>query len=262
MTKPTITSPRVLFWDIETSLQTAAVFKLFGEDYINHENLIQERYIICASWKWAGDKKVESVSILDDPKLFAKDPFSDYHVCKVLYEVLSQADVIVAHNGDGFDLKYLRTRLIINGFPPLPPVATLDTLKTARSLFMFNSNRLDYLGKILGVGRKIKTSPGLWLKMLQGDFSGMPEMVKYNKQDVLLLEDVFNKLAPHMPNHINRELFGQKVGCPRCGSKHVQSRGLHRAITKVYQRFQCQSCHGWFKSIKAEPVNAATSRAL
>lgn len=252
---------KILFWDIETSLQTAAVFKLFGEDYIDHNNLLSERFVICASWKWLGENKVHSVSVLDNAKLFAKDAQNDKHVCQKLHEVLSEADVIIAHNGDSFDTKFVETRMLHHGLPALAPITSIDTYKVAKSRFMFNSNKLDYIGKFLGVGRKIHTRSGLWLDVLQGNKSAIKDMVDYNKGDVELLERVFMKLRPYIPNHINRELFGH-VGCPRCGSKKVQSRGYHKAISRVYRRFQCQSCFGWFRNNANEKGFNTKSRVL
>jgi len=243
--------PKILIYDIETSLQLAAVFQLKDNNWINPENLVLERHLISVCWKWLGDKKVQSVSLLDDAKRFANDPHDDRHVAEVFHKVLSEADVIVAHNGDQFDYKYLKTRMLFHGLPVLPPVNSIDTYKVVKQQFNFNANRLDYVGKYLGLGGKKHTPNGLWLDVLKGDKKAIKTMVEYNKRDVTLLEAVFLKLRPYIPNHINRELFG-KSGCPRCGSRKIQSRGFHRAITKLYRRFQCQSCSGWFKQLTAE----------
>lgn len=253
--------PKILYWDIETSLQLAAIFSLANNDWIDPQNLVTERYIICASWQWEGESKVHSVSVLDNPELYAKDPHNDYHVCSVLHAIMSEADVIVHHNGDSFDKRYLDTRLLVNGLPALPPVASIDTYKVAKSRLMLNSNKLDYIGKLLGVGRKIKTSHGLWLKVLNGDTQAIKQMVIYNKGDVTLLRNVFLKLRPYISSHVNRELFGG-TGCPRCGSKKVQYRGYHRAISRVYRRLQCQSCQGWFREATNDRSFTAKSRVL
>lgn len=245
--------PRVLYYDIETSLQLAAIFGLAHNDYISPEALVTERSLICAAWKWDDGKKVEAVSTLDDPKRYAKDPHDDTHVVKVLHGVLSQADVVIGHNSDSFDNRYVNTRILKLGLDPLPPVATIDTYRIAKQKFLLNSNKLDYIGKYLGLGQKIKTTPGLWMRVMQGDKKAVEEMVAYNKQDVLLLEKVFLKLQPYCSTHINRELYGGEVGCPRCGSVDVQSRGTHKAISKTYRRFQCQDCGGWFRLLKSEP---------
>lgn len=252
--------PKIVIWDVENSHTVAAVFQLMNNDYISHENVLQERYLISASWKLLGEKKVHSVSVLDDPKLFRKDPHNDRHVVETLHKVLSEADVIVAHNGDNFDIKLTEGRMLFHGLPALPPIPSIDTLKVAKSRLLLLSNKLDYLARFLGFGKKIPTRNELWLQVLQGDKKAIEEMVKYNKHDVVLLEKVFLKLQPYCANHINRQLFGLE-GCPRCGSKQYQSRGFHRAISRTYRRFQCNSCHGWWKSTKPEG-KATSSRVL
>lgn len=256
-----MTKPRILFWDIETSLQPVAVFQLAHNDWIDPSNILEERYVIAASWLWEGETKVHSVSVLDDPKRYKKNPHDDFHVIETLHKVLGEADVIVAHNGDSFDKRYVDTRILVHGLDPLPPVTSIDTYKVAKSKFYLNSNKLDYIGKLLRVGQKVKTSPGLWMRVLNGEKQAVREMVDYNQQDVLLLEKVFKKLKPYVANHINRELFGG-VGCPRCGSTKIQSRGVHRAITKTYQRFQCQGCSGWFRQLRADEGSTTKYRVL
>lgn len=254
--------PKIILWDIETTHNLAAVFKLTQNDYINSENITQERYIVCAAWKELGKTKVSAVSTLDDPKRFQTDPHDDYHVVKTLHKVLSEADVIIAHNGDSYDIKFTEARMLIQGLPPLPPITKIDTLSAARGRFLFNANNLNYLGNILKVGAKKPTKTGLWLKVLQGDKKAILEMVRYNKQDVALLERVFRKLQPYIANHVNRQLFrGTGLDCPRCGSKKTQARGIHKALTRTYQRYQCQDCGGWFRNLKAA-TKSTTTRVL
>lgn len=253
--------PKIILWDVENSHTLAAVFQLFNNDYISHENIIQERFLISAAWKELGEKKVHSVSVLDNPKLFKKDPCNDLHVVKTLHKVLSSADVIIAHNGDQFDIKLTEGRMLAQGLPALPPIPSIDTLKVAKSRLLLLSNKLDYLARYLGFGKKISTKNELWLRVLQGDKSAIEKMVTYNKHDVVLLEKVFLKLRPYCANHINRQLFGSTEGCPRCGSNHIQSRGTHKAISRVYRRWQCQDCGGWFRSTLNEKVKV-TSRML
>src|SRR5882724_11852296 len=106
---------RTLIYDIETSLQTAAIFDLKYNDYISPENLLSERYVISVCWQWLGESKIHSVSVLDDPSRFSRDPGDDTYVLREFAKVLAQADVIVAHNGDAFDYRYLKTRMLIKG---------------------------------------------------------------------------------------------------------------------------------------------------
>jgi len=257
-------APKIVLWDIETSHNLAAVFNLAHNDYINPDNILQERYIVCAAWKTLGEKKISAAATIDHID-YEVDPHNDKHVVTKLHDVLSDADVIVAHNGDQYDIKFTEGRMLYHGLPPLPPIVKLDTLKTARNRFLLNSNKLDYLGNFLGVGRKKPTTNGLWLGVLKGNRDAVREMVRYNKQDVALLERVFLKLRPYMDNHINQQLFKEGMGpntCPRCGSTRTKSKGLHHTITQVYQRRVCLKCGGWYRSRKAEKPARTEVRVL
>ena len=254
--------PRVLLYDIESSLMPVAVFELIHNDYISPENILAERHLICAAWKWSDETKIHSVSLLDDPKRFKRDIHDDRHVVETLHTIMSEADVLVGHNSDSFDKRYIDTRILKLGLPALPPITSLDTYKTAKSRLLCASNKLDYLAQFLGVGKKMKTSHGLWLRVMQGDKEAIKEMEKYNKVDVEILEKVFLKLRPYMSNYVNRELYGAGVECPRCGSSDIQSRGTHKAVSRVYQRYQCQECGGWFKLQKADAGTTTKYRVL
>ena len=253
--------PKTLIYDIETSLELVSVFGLKYNDFIPPENIVLERHLISVCWKWLGESKIHQVSILDDPKRFARDPHDDRYVCEVFHKILSEADCLVAHNGDSFDYKYLQTRFLVHGLPPTPPVTSIDTYKIAKQRFLLNSNKLDYIGKLLGFGGKKPTPKGLWLDVLKGDKKAIKIMVDYNRRDVDLLDKVFKKFIPYIPNFISRELFGG-TGCPRCGSNKVQSRGLYHAITRTYRRFQCNTCHGWYRLLKSEIGSTTQHRVL
>lgn len=234
---------KILLWDIETWPLETTTWTLFPKGPLDHKQLKRDFGIICVAWKWLGQSKVHAVAV--DPK----DPFNDLEVVKKIHEVIAEADVIVAHNGDDFDHKKLNTRIIYHGLPPLPPIKTIDTLKVARKHFGFSSNRLDYLGKYLGVGRKIPTHYDLWLEIMEGNATALKYMVKYNKQDVLLLEDVYLKLRPFMQQHPNRNLTSRHAPvCPVCGSKDVTKQGFKHSRTATKQQYQCRAegCRAWF----------------
>ena len=172
---------RILIWDIETFPNIMARHSLWHQGDPNC--ILQEKSIICIAYKWLGEKKTHILSILDNPERFKKDIFDDTDILKQMSEVLSDADMLVHHNGDKFDLKVLNGRLAMKGIPPAPPVMCYDTLKVAKRVFKFNSNRLDYLGKALGVGGKRETPKGLWLECLKGKKTAIKEMMAYNKRD-------------------------------------------------------------------------------
>lgn len=240
--------PVVMFWDIETSLIIATTFSLFPER-LPHDGILQDWFIISGAWKKAGEKQVHSVSVADFKRKAVDD---DYEVCKALREALEGVDILIHHNGDKFDMKRLTARLIYHGLPPLPKITTIDTLKEARKVAQFTSNRLDYLGTFLIGAGKADHPQGWWLAATQGDMGVVKDMVKYNKTDVIRLEEVYNRLRPYMKNppHFG-VMLGKERGhsCQSCGSHNVKKNGIRiSASGGKRQELQCQDC-GHYSSV-------------
>ena len=128
-----------------------------------------------------------------------------------------------------------------------PTYNTIDTLKVARSKFRFNSNRLDYIGKFLGLGQKNHTNFDLWKDiMLKNDKTAMNTMIDYCIQDVVLLEKVHKALNNHIPAKTHYGvIFGQDKGsCPECGSDNIvvnQRRTTASGVKKI--QYICKTCH-------------------
>lgn len=238
-----MTKPKILIWDIETFPNIVMSWSLWVDGMLPPDNIVQERSMICGAWKWYGEKTVHSVSI--DPA----NPTDDYEVVAVLHEVVSSADAIVHHNGDKFDMRWLRARSVFHGLPPIPPVIQIDTKKIAKAAFYFNSNKLDYLATFLGIGRKIKTEFGLWKECLKGNETALAKMVKYCKHDIALLEQVYEALTPYIPSRLNRVLFADREVCQHCGSKHIQYRGFYYTRTNKFRRYSCTECGTWSRSL-------------
>lgn len=231
--------PRILLWDIETTPMIVTTWGLF-KPHLDHANIRQESFIISGAWKWAEEDEVNAVSIN------IRNPKNDRPVISALHKVLSMADVLVGHNGDKFDLRKFNARAIYHNLRPLPPIPTVDTLKVARKLFYFNSNRLDYLGKFLCGTGKIPTNYDLWMKIMDKDAEALEKMVKYNKVDVLVLEKVYKRLRPYMRNHPNTALYRDAVCCAACGSEKYEKRGFHYLIATRRQRYRCNECGAWW----------------
>lgn len=245
--------PNILVWDLETTPNRGYFWGLWNQN-IQYNALDKERSIICGSWKQLDEPPVYTTSVLDNKKAFKRDVYDDYYVVKKLREVIAEADLLIAHNGDKYDLKFFNSRCIFNGFPPIPAkLPTVDTLKVAKKHFRFNSNRLDYIGTHLLGEHKLETSKGLWLTIVRDDtpyetrVKAVEEMIAYNQQDVILLEDVYKELRPFMDNHPNMNLLYETDGhaCPNCGSFDLHKRGFSFTRTSTKQRFQCQSCKAW-----------------
>ncbi len=176
---------------------------------------------------------------------YRKNKTNDKELVKELWELLNEAEIVIAHNGDQFDIKKLNMRFVAHKLPPPSPYKTIDTLKIARRYFNFSSNKLDELARQLKLGRKvIHTGKDLWFKCMSGDLKAWKLMKKYNKWDVILLEKLYLRLRPFMTMHPH--YVGHKV-CHVCGSPRVIKRGFDRLVGSRKQRYQCQSCGAWWR---------------
>ena len=234
--------PKILFYDLETFPNEGLFWDLKVDGYLSHESITKERNIICGSWKWQGEKEVNSICVTPT------HPRNDRKVVEKLHSVIKQADAIVHHHGDSFDLPWLKARCVYWGLEPLPPVIKIDTRKIARANFYFNSNKLDYLARYLGLGEKIRTDYNLWKDCLKGDEKALEKMVRYNKRDVVLLEYVFDILLPWIPAKLNQVLFAEREVCQHCGSNKIQYRGFHYTRSNKFRRYQCKDCGSWSRS--------------
>jgi DNA polymerase elongation subunit (family B) len=245
--KPVSPKPRILFIDIETFPNVAYVWGKYQQDVIEYK---QETCIATYAAKWL-DEPVFAKA-LNDYDGYKGNSYDDKDLVADMWKLLDEADIVVAHNGDDFDVRVMKARFMYHGHFPPRPFKTVDTKKVAKKAARFNSNRLDDIGNYFGLGRKIKTDFSLWRGCIEGDSASWAKMVKYNKQDVVLLEKVYKKLLPWINNHPNMLLFDPSAVCPKCSSQSVQYRGYAVTSTRRYRRFQCQKCGGWGRSAKSE----------
>lgn len=112
---------------------------------------------------------------------------------------LEKADYVSTYYGTGFDLPYLNTRLLLNGERPLHQIRHVDVYYTARFKLKLNRNRLQnleeaFFGDEDGEELKTRIKPGIWRRALQGSQADLDYIIHHCKNDVILLENVFDKL--------------------------------------------------------------------
>lgn len=231
---------KILFLDIETSPNLAYVWGLWQQNVAINQ-MVNSTEVICFGARWYGQRKVHFSSVHHDGKA---------EMLKAIHELLDEADAVVGWNSAAFDMKHLRREFIENGMLPPSPTKDIDLMKVARQQFKFPSNKLDYVAQKLGVGQKVKHSGfDLWVNCMAGDEKAWREMKKYQIQDVDLLVDLYEKFMPWIKNHPAH--INETIACVNCNSNHIQSRGLARTTTGVYQRYQCQGCGRWMRGTKA-----------
>lgn len=237
-----MTELKILLLDIETAPSLGWVWGKYEQDVIEFD---QEWFMLCFTAKWVGSNKTITAALPDFAE-YQKNPMDDKELMRKLWDLVDEADIIVAHNGDSFDIKKMNSRFIINGLTPPSPYRTIDTRKISKKYFGFNSNKLDDLGKTLGLGAKLTTGGfKLWKDCMEGKSEAWKKMKAYNKQDVLLLEQIYLKLRPWFKTHPNIGINVDKQACHVCGSVNTQKRGYNYAKTSRYQRICCTDCGAW-----------------
>ena len=242
MTKQNLkTKRRRLFFDIETSPNIGLFWEAGYKKNITTDNIIRERAIICICYKWEDEKEVYAL------QWDAKQ--NDKRMLEQFVKVANTANELVGHNGDKFDLAWIRTRCLFHGIDMFPNYQTIDTLKVARSKFRFQSNRLNYIAEFLGLGGKIKTEFNLWKDiLLNKDKVAMEKMIKYCKKDVSLLEEVYKLLNSHIaPKTHYGVVFGEDRGsCPECGAGSedlIKNNTVVTASGLTRIQYKCKVCN-------------------
>lgn len=236
---------RILFWDLETAPTEAYIWKLWKEN-IGVNQIIEPGRVLCWSAGWRGEDEIEYGSEWGD---------GEEKMIRRLHALLSEADVNVTYNGNHFDIPTINSAFLKLGLSPPAPSKSVDLYQVVKKRFRLLSNRMDYVAKHVGLEGKIDTGGfKLWSDVLRGDKGAQEAMLEYNIQDVVVLENLYDKLLPWIPNHPQQGHFSEGGHvCPTCGSGNVQRRGMHRTKVLSYQRYQCIDCGSWSRDRIRDP---------
>jgi uncharacterized protein YprB with RNaseH-like and TPR domain len=141
------------------------------------------------------------------PKVFRADKLNkkwrttrsdDSEVVKAIVAELSEYDIWVAHNGNRFDVPFLRTRMAKWGMAPLPVRKLIDPVFLARNKLKMSYNSLEKLAGFLGVNSKTEVTGDHWLSAaLDGSRESMDYIVAHCIEDVKVLEKIIGKLKAY-----------------------------------------------------------------
>lgn len=224
---------KILLVDIEWRPAKAFVWQPWGEN-IHPEKIIEDGGLLCVGMKWFGERETIVVSEWEH---------SHEGMLAIVHEHMSEADAIIGYNSDRYDIPKLNGEFVLHGFDPIPPLTSIDLIKTVKK-FGFFMNRLAFIGPFLGIGKKVAHEGfSLWTKVMAGDTKAQDRMIRYCRQDVVLTEKLYRRIRPFIKNHPH--LGDVKGECGACGSNHVQSRGYRRTKSYRIQRLQCVKCGSW-----------------
>lgn len=255
-------TPRVLFLDIETAPATGFFWGHTHETDII--KVLASSFILSYAYQWMHEEEIHFKGLPDYP-LYKENLSNDFFLLQDLKNLMDAANVIIAHNGDRFDIRTIQGRFIRYNIGPPSPFKQLDTLKVCQSQFRLESNRLDFVAQYLGIGAKLPhTGLDLWERCMKGDLEAWETMEQYNKHDVYLLKEVYHVIRPYIKNHPNLNLFVDTTGlepprepappCPVCLSHHTKRAGRTVLVARQYQQFKCLDCGKYYKGGRALPI--------
>ena len=237
--------PKILLFDIETALMEVYVWGLYKQR-IPHTNIIKDKdgsekswFVLSWAAKWLFDDNVQSDIVTPSESKSRNDK----RILKSIWKLLDEAEIVIGHNLDRFDIRKLNARFIDNDINPPSPFRSIDTLKVARKEFAFVSYKQDFLTKHFELENKLKTEFQLWVDCMQGDQSRLDEMAKYNRHDVMGLEQVYLKLRPYIKNHPNLGVLVDMDVCPTCGCEYLdETDSVYFTTANKFPVYRCQGC--------------------
>lgn len=237
---------KILLYDIETSYIVAGVWGIWN---VNAATVLQDWQILCFAWKWLGEKKVHVLG-QDDFSDFKPGELNDKSLVEKLHELFSEADIVIAHNGNSFDQKKVQARMMIHHMDPPLPYKQIDTKTEMKKVAAHTSNKLSDLNRSLSLEHKLDAGGiSTWTGCMQGDKKAFKKMKAYNKGDIVALEELYLLERPWMKTHpALNSLLDRPDACPKCGSDKIWSAGKYTATnTQKREYFRCGNCRGMVK---------------
>ncbi len=241
---------KVLVFDIETSPILAFVWDLWDQN-IALNQIVKDRHVISWSAKWLGSPESE-VMYADKRDTAWGD---DKALCKKLWKLLDEADIVITQNGKKFDTPRMNARFLVHGFRPPSPYTHLDTYQIAKGVFDFPSKKLEYMTSVINKKYKKllhKKFPGqlLWNECLAGNKQAWNELKLYNIHDVLATEELYMTMRAWTPT-TSPNVFtvsDKKYMCGTCGEKNkMDTVKPKRMNSGMYYQFRCRICGAFQK---------------
>lgn len=245
-----LSKPKLLFYDIETSLAKSYHFSQWKVN-LSQKQKIQESHLLSHAWAW-GEGEVTG-SILTREEMLAHDPERLVLEC---WSLLDNCDVLVAHNGKRFDVRKVNSYFLQYGLPPPSPYRVIDTLLIAKQKFALPFNSLAYLAEFLNVEQKIDTGGvDLWIQCDQGSQGALDKMNEYCMGDIVTLRSVYNHLISWSNDGVNLALYSDHgASCPHCSGDNVsviEGKYAH-TVARKYQVYRCSDCSAVLRSNKMQ----------
>lgn len=228
-----------LFYDIETSFCQGSFWRPGYNQTITPEQILRYAQIICVSWKWEGEDKIHHLD-------WGLEEQCDKKLLQVFIEQLDSADEIVAHNGDRFDIKWIRARAAFHGIDMRPRYQAIDTYKLCKKYLALPSYKLGAIANYYSLESK-KDPGGLqtWIDVIVNKKKeALERMLEYCDGDIITLEAVFNHLRTYFEHSLNYAALHDcdKFMCPECSSEPRLDKTYTTKMGVVRRSMRCKKC--------------------
>jgi uncharacterized protein YprB with RNaseH-like and TPR domain len=150
------------------------------------------------SWsiKYRNGKLKHDIITRDD---IMSGDFDKRIVESLLEELNNNIDIAVTYYGTGFDIPFLRSRVLHWGhlFPDYGSKYHFDLYYRVRSLLKLHRNSLAAASAFFGIEGKTPIKIETWNKARYGDKKALKEVLVHNDGDVDILEKLFDRLEDY-----------------------------------------------------------------
>lgn len=245
---------KMLYIDIEKTFAFSGHYQQWGVN-LAQEAKLKESYILSFSYAW-GDGDIRSEVLKAEAirgdllrSIVQNDVTTDIDFDLVLkiWHLLDQANVVVAHNGRGYDIKEINAAFLRYNLPLPSPYKVIDTLSIAKKMFRIPFKSLKYLAQYLNVTQKISNDGNKFWKLASIGYSDeiLESMAAYNRGDIQTLREVYLKLRGYSNDGVNLATFNDssELACPNCGHHNVSKLNKLATTTRYqYEAYRCGNC--------------------
>ena len=251
--------PKILYWDLESSLMGTLTFGLWNQN-ITGNRITKHSHLLSNSWAF-DDEPPQGVRLTPEQ---VRDG-DDLDVVVDTIRAIEQCDVMITFNGRKYDQKLLKTRALVHNLPPIKfPSAHIDIMQEVKSNFRFPSNSMQNVSLYLGEhGKLATTGRNLWERCYKWEDyedcdKALAEMLEYGLIDIIATRDLFKRMKGWFKSSVNLGLITKDINgentkdnhtlmCPHCASEDVDKIGS-KAYTSVssFDIYRCgeKDCRG------------------
>ena len=147
---------------------------------------------------WAMKEKGGTVTtdVITKEELFSGK--EDRRLVESVIEEMKKYRIVVTYYGTYFDIPFIRSKALHYGieFPEYASFYHWDLYFTVKSKMNLSRKSLDNVTDYLGISGKTHIDKEAWRKAKYGDPEALKEVVRHNIPDVVILEQLHEKLEP------------------------------------------------------------------